>query len=350
MKSGALPPVDALRGIGKWAVFAASRWLGVNAVARRIHKGALPVLCYHNVVREPVSSWIAHGGLHLSEENFVRQMEHLAARYRVLDLEDAWRTQRSAGRLPDNSVALTFDDGYFGTLDIAGPVLKGLGLPATVFLATDYIEQGGWYWWDELPALVSSALGRTLDVAEWGRFDLTATDGVHRALSRAADVLRAATLADRRRFFDAFNAAAGLAPPPVPDAFRPMRWEEAATAPETFRFGGHGASHRVLDLLSPAETLRDARRCRVALDDHLAARAGRAFCYPEGRVGSDAPECLRAAGFGLAVTATSEPALERIAMRSSDPLRIPRIGVSATMTFDAFVAAVAGTRALLRIA
>lgn len=344
------PRPEFLRGIGKRVVFAAFRWTGVNAISRHHHRHALPILCYHNVVREPVPPWMAMGGLHLPEEKFSRQMEYLAARHRVLDLELAWQMLVAGDSLPRNAVALTFDDGYFGTIGVAAPILQRLRLPATVFLATDYVEDGGWYWWDELAAVVSSALGRTFDIGDWGTLDLRTTSGVRRALTLGAQALRAAPIVVRRRYFDALWSSAGVSASPVPAAFRPLRWSEAATAPEVVRFGAHGAGHRVVDLLEGSEVLEDTRRCKAALDRHLVNRSGTAYCYPEGRAGAHAPACIRNAGFTLAVTASSSPALERMATRSSDPLRLPRIGVSAAMSFDAFLSGLSGARSLLRIA
>ena len=45
-------------------------------------------------------------------------------------------------RLPPAAAAITFDDGYRDNLEIAAPILKRRGLPATLFVASGFIDGG----------------------------------------------------------------------------------------------------------------------------------------------------------------------------------------------------------------
>ena len=58
-----------------------------------------------------------------------------------------------AGTLPSNAVALTFDDGYVDDLVAGKPRLAAADVPATVFLATGYLDRPGAIWSDELAKL-----------------------------------------------------------------------------------------------------------------------------------------------------------------------------------------------------
>src|SRR5262249_13777180 len=49
---------------------------------------------------------------------------------------------RSGKRLPRRSVAVTFDDGFANNFTHAGPILHGLGVPATVFMTTAFLDSG----------------------------------------------------------------------------------------------------------------------------------------------------------------------------------------------------------------
>jgi len=50
---------------------------------------------------------------------------------------------RAGQEIPSHVTAVTFDDGYESVYSNAWPVLKSLGIPATVFLATAYVGQSG---------------------------------------------------------------------------------------------------------------------------------------------------------------------------------------------------------------
>lgn len=79
--------------------------------------------------------------LKVSNEHFDEHMAFLSSHYKVLSLEKLI-DQLQRGRLNQHrAVTITFDDGYFDNYNYAFPVLKKYGLHATIFLATDYIEQ-----------------------------------------------------------------------------------------------------------------------------------------------------------------------------------------------------------------
>lgn len=63
-------------------------------------------------------------------------MEYLKENFHVLSLENY-------ENLPSGlSVAITFDDGYEDNYLYAYPILKGLGLPATIFVTTGFVLHG----------------------------------------------------------------------------------------------------------------------------------------------------------------------------------------------------------------
>lgn len=321
---------------------------GIAALLRRVFRDRLPILCYHSVVPEPPPQWVGRGGLHLGVERFARQIAWLARHYRVIPLAEAVAAIAAGRALPPRAAAITFDDGYVNNLEQAAPVLARHGLPATVFLATEYLGADGLYWWDELPALLTAGLGREWDVAGWGRLDLRSAAGVTTGLDLGAQRLRAAAPAARAAHLGALRAALGEPTMPVLRHLRPMRWDEARAAPDHLDFGGHGADHRVLDALEAREMADDLQRCRAALDRELGSRATALFCYPEGRWNEAVAAALGPAGFGAAVTATGRSEEEAL-VRAGEPLhRLPRIGVAAGMEVAVLEGNLAGIRALGR--
>jgi peptidoglycan/xylan/chitin deacetylase (PgdA/CDA1 family) len=110
--------------------FGLSRLVGRTAWRRE----RLLILCYHGVSLHDEHRW--NPELYVSQRTFARRLELIRKhRCTVLPLGEA--AERLARRdLPERSVALTFDDGYFDFLARAHPLLKAFACPATVYLTT----------------------------------------------------------------------------------------------------------------------------------------------------------------------------------------------------------------------
>ena len=75
--------------------------------------------------------------------------------YTVMALPDIIKALRSGTELPDKTIALTIDDAYLSVYENAWPRLKELGLPFTLFIATDPVDQGiqGYMSWAQIREL-----------------------------------------------------------------------------------------------------------------------------------------------------------------------------------------------------
>ena len=115
-------------------------WRVTGAVLR---KPGVIVLMYHRILGRDRTL----AGLPV--ESFAEQMRWVREHCDPIGL-DAFteRAQRPSRLRP--AVLVTFDDGYRDYHDLAYPVLKGLGIPAVVFLATSFMDEGGMLWTDDV--------------------------------------------------------------------------------------------------------------------------------------------------------------------------------------------------------
>jgi len=92
------------------------------------------ILIYHRV----------HGGtsseIDLPRHVFARQMAYLRAHYPVISLDALTHGTWTTGRHDSDVVAVTFDDGCRDIYEHAFPILLEHSIPATIYLATHYIE------------------------------------------------------------------------------------------------------------------------------------------------------------------------------------------------------------------
>jgi len=94
------------------------------------------ILLYHHVSSSTPAS------TSISPEAFKSHMEYLDAHHTVVSLQDVVSAIKHNTTLPENAVAITFDDGYANILDNAHPILADLGFPYTVFINPDEIGVG----------------------------------------------------------------------------------------------------------------------------------------------------------------------------------------------------------------
>ncbi|MDA8094320.1 MAG: polysaccharide deacetylase family protein [Betaproteobacteria bacterium] len=97
---------------------------------------AVPVLMYHHVSPAP-------GLVTVSPESFQSQMAYLArAGYTTLTADQFLGFLEGNYAAPRKSVLITFDDGYLDNYVFAFPILKALGLRATIFAVTGWLGEG----------------------------------------------------------------------------------------------------------------------------------------------------------------------------------------------------------------
>lgn len=119
---------------------------GLSALERRRTRSNFRIVTYHGVDERdhPV---VNMDRLQVAPALFARQIEALARQYRVLELETAVRFFMEHQRWPDRGLAITFDDGYLNNLEQAAPILRRLGLPATFFVTSSFVEGRARPWW-----------------------------------------------------------------------------------------------------------------------------------------------------------------------------------------------------------
>lgn len=108
------------------------------------------ILVYHHVSESTPAS------TSISPDMFRTHMQLLKDEgFVVVDLVDAVEKLRNNEPVPDNAVAITFDDGFRNIHDNAWPILKEFDYPFVMFIATDSIDDGfgDMMTWDHLRAM-----------------------------------------------------------------------------------------------------------------------------------------------------------------------------------------------------
>jgi peptidoglycan/xylan/chitin deacetylase (PgdA/CDA1 family) len=123
------------------------RLLGRSLFAARLDavllRNAAVIVAFHRVK----DGTLASDSLTVDVATFERYCDYFRQHFRVLPLRDLVRRleeRRSLGR----ALAITFDDGYRDNFDNAAPVLERLGLPATFFVVSRWMNTDIVPFWD----------------------------------------------------------------------------------------------------------------------------------------------------------------------------------------------------------
>lgn len=88
-----------------------------------------PVLLYHQV--NPL--------VQVTPEVFEEHLKYMAAGYETFTYAEAYDCVNKNGKLPTDSLLITFDDGYYDNYKVVFPLLKKYNLKATFFINTLFI-------------------------------------------------------------------------------------------------------------------------------------------------------------------------------------------------------------------
>lgn len=261
-------------------------------------RGRLSILIYHRVLAaaDPLDTW------DVSASEFDGQMRVIAETFTPLPLSEAVERLRGGG-LPPRAACVTFDDGYRDNVEVALPILRRHGVPATFFIATGYLD-GGCMWNDKVVEALRVMPGRELDLGRWGLpvFGLDGADARRRAIETILPALKYLPAAERESRADELLTAARL-----PAVASPMMRETHVRALHTagMEIGAHSITHPVLTRVDATQARREIADSARRLSDILREPI-RLFAYPNGKPGEDyGPEhvtMVREAGYAAAVS------------------------------------------------
>jgi hypothetical protein len=152
-----------VRGYLKAALASAAHASGADRLAAVLtarHRNAV-VLGYHRVVEDFArEASYSFPSMLISRRMLERHLDWIGRRYQVVGLEELRSRFVTRARTERPIAAITFDDGYRDVYEQAFPLLIRKGVPATVFVATNYVGTAGVLPHDRLYLLLARASHR----------------------------------------------------------------------------------------------------------------------------------------------------------------------------------------------
>ncbi|WAC89723.1 polysaccharide deacetylase family protein [Mycobacterium sp. Aquia_213] len=310
---------------------------GVPALARRRHRDALAIVMFHGVEDEPLSPACWHV---LDSARYRRQLEYIREHFNVLPLEEALE-RLAAGTLPPRAMAITFDDGTRNLATHAVPVLRELGLPAAVFLATGPMGSDETLWPDRLWLAIARTSATEADLSALGLGTRSLDGTASRGAVYAAAVARLKDLADAQRIAVLDEILGALDDGGAGGPFRMLSWDEAREMADDglVTLYPHTVTHPILARCNDDKVEREIADSCATLERETGLTPT-IFAYPNGRLqdfDARAKDALRRRGVRWALSTTLG-----FADRGCDPMALPRLAVGSDSSFGYFRLMVSG--------
>lgn len=310
------------------------------------------ILTYHHIADDDSAYPYDPGVADATPAQFRRQMETLARYGTPIGVDELIRAVEGAS-LPKNPVMVTFDDGYRSCHDVALPILRAVGMRATFFVATGYINDRKLYWWERIAICLSQARVPTAIITYPKPVEVGSRNPHSQRM--LADLIKNTPNLDIKRFLDELCAAFGVDWSDDIEANHAgnliMSWDQVrALSRAGMDVESHSRWHRVLQTLEDGLLRDELLGSKQDLEAQL-GRPCRAIAYPVGRRithVSRLRDAVRAAGYRIGMSnasgATRIWSGSLAEMLPCDPFDIRRVSTDRGMSDAMFFTQVAVPR------
>lgn len=316
------PKLLIKRSIKSAAAMAKSRLPGRSPSRQDVN-----ILAYHRVVADiEKAEDESYYGLVVSTSTFRKHCELLKQNYDVVSLEYAANVLKRKRRSHRPLAVITFDDGYLDFYEEAFPILKDLGLTATVFLPTTCIGQDQPLAHDRIFWLLRLALKDGIAIAPAikragvrpetvrlfsGKRDLHL---LSEQLVYLPDDLREKVITELEAAIPQFRG--------YPREFTLLNWDQIREMSAAgIGFGGHTANHVVLPVESGSTAASEIAKSKHEIESQI-KRDVTTFAYPNGEYDPAIRSLVIDAGFKVAVTTE-----KKFNPPGTDPLALGRFSL-----------------------
>nr|WP_229520728.1 MULTISPECIES: polysaccharide deacetylase family protein [unclassified Massilia] len=279
-------------------------------------KRRLCIVNYHRILHKPDPLLDSEPTV----DTFRWQMDLLASCFNVLPLGEAI-TRLGNGSLPPRAVAITFDDGYRTVHELALPILRERGLPATVFVTSGHIEDESSMWNDVILEAVRRSHDSAIDLRDIGMDVYPLADTAQCKASAAAMTERCKYLTPEARD-TMLRRLQQLAREDLTQHLMLTADMIRELMQYRIEIGGHTVTHPILARLDDDRAFREIADGKHHLE-RVTGRPVELFAYPNGKQGVDFDqrhvEMVKSAGYRAAFTTAVGAASGR-----DHPYQLPR--------------------------
>jgi peptidoglycan/xylan/chitin deacetylase (PgdA/CDA1 family) len=261
----------------------------------RFTKYHLGILAYHSVCGQYDED------KPLTPSQFEEQIRYLCHHYEIITLDTLVSLLNEGKTPPRKTVVLTFDDGYKDNYIYAYPILKKYGAPATIFLATSFVDNKRVPWQWQLKYVIENTSKKELEIKGLGYFRLDSSYSRKQIFLDMREKLKKLTEEGKDRILEDILVLCGVK---LPTSWGEMflSWEEIKEMSQGgIDFGSHTVNHIILTNVPLKIAEREITQSKREIEEKIGKEV-RHFAYPNGNYNDEIIKLVKRAGYLSAVT------------------------------------------------
>ena len=249
---------------------------------------------------------------------FEQQLRFLKRHFEVVSLERGIKNIKTGSAAEKPFLALTIDDGFQDNYNLAWPLLKRYDVPATIFLATDFLDSGRPPWPTQLVEILERTNCQEMSfpfcakIANFAQKSLVVQQ-VKQLWSCLPPVERFSQLSELRAHLGALMDL----------DYPALKWNHVREMHKHgISFGSHTVYHSILpDAKNEVMEQEEVRNSKQRIEEELITPCD-LFAYPDGKHDDRTFQLVKSAGFVAAVTQDRGSNISK-----TNPLQLRRIEV-----------------------
>jgi len=246
------------------------------------------ILLYHGVTSAYYNDIKNYSGKHIHKDIFAKQMKILTTKCTPVSLRELSEMLTQKQKIPQRTVAVTFDDCFQNTYYNAMPVLKQYKIPATFFITTGYVGTNRIIWTDILEMIIADLKEKFIDFdfLDFSKQYPTETNkNKIKALLDIKSILKSIDENKKQNIMKCLVDQHKFQPSnTTTDLYSNLKWHQLKEmdSDKLFEIGGHTVNHVILSYVDLDIAKKEITDSKTILEKNLNHPVD-LFSYPEGQ-------------------------------------------------------------------
>ncbi|MEW6067963.1 MAG: glycosyltransferase [Nitrospirota bacterium] len=240
----------------------------------------IKILAYHDISDK------SYLNLQVPEKIFKKHIEYLVNHnYNIISLKDAVNLLRNNKPISEDTVVITFDDGYKSVYTTVFPMIKQYGIPITVFLTIEPLENGIPPFVDAVAYAIENTSKDILDLSSWNKRKYSIKPSIlkEKAIYEINDYSKKLSTKDRKELLEFIFKQIGISLEEKELRHKMLSWGEVIEMSRSgiVEFGAHTLTHSSLSRIPISESNEEILKSKEIIEKKLNKKVD-TFAYPYG--------------------------------------------------------------------